>query len=441
MPERIPPHDTAAEKAALGAAMLNEEALSDIMDVVSPSEFYNAAHKEIYAAMLALFAKSVEVDIVTVCDELKRRESLEIAGGRSYVASLPSDAPSSVNAIGYARIIVEKAMLRNLIFTADDIRDKSFKGAGEAESILDYAEQRILEVAQRHQSKNYEHIREIVKSNMDTIDAIQNSGDEIRGLTTGFKDLDEITAGLQKSDLIILAARPAMGKSAFALNVALNASKKQNATVAIFNLEMSKEQLSQRLLSIESRTGLAKIRMADLKPDDWQNISAAVEMLSAQNILIDDTAGIGVMEIKNKCRRIKTEYKSLDLIIVDYLQLMNVEGKSENRQQEISKLSRYLKLLAREMDCPVMVLSQLSREPEKRSDHKPMLSDLRESGSIEQDADVVMFLYRDEYYNKENSEYPNVCEVNVAKHRNGRTGKVMLAWREEYTQFGNYQQG
>ncbi len=437
MAERIPPHDKQAEKAALGAAMLSKDALADILEIVKEDDFYDSAHKEIYAAMMELFRTNTAVDLVTVCDELKRRGSLELAGGRSYVASLPSDAPSAVNAAGYAKIVAEKAMLRRLIWAADDIREKSFAEGDEAEQILDHAERSIFEIAQKRQSNSYSKIMQIMMENIDMIDKASKASGGITGLTTGFSKLDDKTSGFQPSDLIILAARPAMGKSSFALNVALNGAKKANATTVIFNLEMSKVQLGQRLLSMESNIELNKLRSGKLEPGDWQNIFVAVDTLSKLNILIDDTPGITAMEMKNKCRRIKAEYGSLDLIIVDYLQLMSTEGRSESRQQEISKLSRYLKLLAREIDCPVIVLSQLSREPEKRQDHRPILSDLRESGSIEQDADMVVFLYRDDYYNPDTTETPGVCDVILAKHRNGETGRIKLAWVDRYTKFSD----
>ncbi|MDY6038516.1 MAG: replicative DNA helicase [Eubacterium sp.] len=436
MGEKIPPHNKEAEQSTLGAAMLNKDALFDVLEAVKADDFYDAAHKEIYNVIFDLARTNTSVDIVTVCDELKKRGSLEIAGGRAYVASLPSIVPSAMNAVGYAKIVAEKAQLRRLIIAADDIREKSFEESQDAEYILDHAEQSIFEIAQKRQKNDYAHIKDVMIENLEMIDRAIKAEGNITGVPTGFKELDKITGGLQRSDLIILAARPAMGKSSFALNVALNAAKRGSKGIIIFNLEMSSDQLGQRLLSMESNIELSNIRKGKIERNDWQKINIATDILSKTNITIDDTPGISMMEMKNKCRRMKAEY-GLDLVVIDYLQLMNAEGKSESRQQEISKLSRYLKLLAREMDCPVLVLSQLSRAPELRSDHRPMLSDLRESGSIEQDADMVIFLYRDDYYNEENSEKPNVCEVHIAKHRNGETATRDLTWVKKYTKFSD----
>lgn len=436
MIERVPPHNSDAEKSVLGAGMLSKDALADAIDAVKAEDFYDAANKEIFTVMVELFRNNISVDIVTVCDELKKRKSLDMVGGRPYIATLSSVAPSTVNAGEYAKIVAEKAAMRRLIQTADDIRDKSFEGSMDPSEILDYAEQGIFEIAQRGQKSDYSPIKEVLLENVAMIDkAIQTQG-QVVGLSTGFKKLDELTSGLQKSTLVIIAARPAMGKTAFALNIAQNAAIRAGASVIIFSLEMAKAELGQRLLSMESRVEMEKLKNGNIERADWDRINMALDSLSKSNIHIDDTPGISVMEMKNKCRRLKAE-KGLDLIVVDYLQLMNSEGKSDSRQQEISALSRYLKLLAREMDCPVIVLSQLSRAPEQRTDHRPILSDLRESGSIEQDADIVMFLYRDDYYNQENSEKPGVCEINIAKHRSGKTETFDLTWVARYTKFSD----
>lgn len=436
MLEKVPPHNSEAEKSVLGAALLSKDALADAIDNVKADDFYDAANKEIFIVMVDLFRNNVSVDIVTVCDELKKRQSLDMVGGRPYVATLSSVAPSTVNAGEYAKIVAEKAAMRRLIQTAEDIREKSFEGSMDPSELLDYAEQGIFEIAQRGQRSDYSPIKDVLLDNVAMIDkAIQTQG-QVIGLSTGFKKLDEITSGLQKSNLVIIAARPAMGKTAFALNIAQNAAIKSGASVIIFSLEMGKTELGQRLLSMESRVEMQKLKTGNIERADWDRINMALDSLSKSNIHIDDTPGISVMEMKNKCRRLKAE-KGLDLIVVDYLQLMNSEGKSDSRQQEISTLSRYLKLLAREMDCPVIVLSQLSRAPEQRADHRPILSDLRESGSIEQDADMVMFLYRDDYYNQENSEKPGVCEVNLAKHRSGPTEIFDLTWVARYTKFSD----
>ncbi len=433
--ERIPPHNKDAEQSVLGAAMLSRDALSEVLEIVRPEDFYDPAHKEIFSVMADLFRESVNVDIVTVCDELKKRNSLEAAGGRVYVASLASEVPSAANGAGYAKIVAEKSSLRMLINASDDIREKAFGESSDPAILLDHAEQKIFEIGQRRQSRDYLPISEVLVENMEIIDrAIQAEGG-ITGLTTGYRELDRETTGLQKSNMIIIAARPSMGKTAFALNIALNAAKKAKATVLIFSLEMAKVELSQRLLSMESKVEMQKLKTGDIKSNDWESLALAYDSLGTTNIYIDDTPEVSILEMKNKCRRLKTE-KGLDLVIVDYLQLMHGDGSSDNRQQEISTLSRQLKLLAREMDCPVIVLSQLSRGPELRGDHRPVLSDLRESGAIEQDADIVMFLYRDEVYN-ENTDKPGICEVNIAKHRSGAVGRIELSWVSRYTMFSD----
>ena len=434
MEGRVPPHSAEAEKSVLGAAMLSQDALFDVMEVVKPADFYDENHKEIFQAMIDLNRKNAPVDALTVAEELKKRNSLEMVGGRAYIASLSSMTPTTSNAMEYGRIVAEKASVRRLIETADDIVTKGYDGTMDANQMLDYAESGIFEISQARQKGQYSHIRDVLVENLAIIDRAEQMDGGLTGITTGFSKLDEMTSGMQKSDLIILAARPAMGKTAFALSLARNAAVKGKASVMIFSLEMAKEQLTQRLLSMESKVDLQTLKTGRLERRDWDDLNVALDILSNSNIHIDDTAGISIMEMKSKCRRLKAE-AGLDLVIIDYLQLMNPEGKADSRTQEISVISRNLKLLARELDCPVLVLSQLSRAPEQRTDHRPMLSDLRESGSIEQDADIVIFLYRDEYYNKEDTEKPGECEVIVAKHRSGPTGSVDVAWIERYTQF------
>lgn len=433
MLERIPPHNDDAEKSVLGAAMLSKDALFDIMEAVKAEDFYSEIHKEIFIAISELCKKNEPVDALTVAEELKKRKALEMVGGRAYVTSLPSSVPATSNAVQYAKIVAEKAVLRSLINAAGSIIEESYQEKMEASTVLDHAERDIFEIAQKKQSKDYAPLQDVLLSNMEMIDEISKMDGNVTGIPTGFTDLDAKTAGFQRSNLIILAARPAMGKTAFALNIALQASIKGGANVLIFSLEMAKEELGQRLLSMESRIEMQKLKTGQLERKDWEDINLGLDALSKANIFIDDTPGISIMEMKNKCRRLKAE-KGLDMVIVDYLQLMNYEGKNESRQQEISTLSRMLKLLAREMDCPVILLSQLSRAPEQRPDHRPVLSDLRESGSIEQDADIVIFLYRDDYYNPE-TEKPGVCEVIIAKQRSGPTGTVELTWLGKYTRF------
>ncbi len=433
MEERIPPHSIEAEKSVLGAALLSKDALLDVVEIVKAGDFYDSNHREIFEAIQDLYRRSAPVDALTVSEELKKRNSLEMVGGRAYIASLSSGTPTTSNATEYAKIVVESAAIRRLISTADDIVTKGYESSMDAGQMLDYAERGIFEISQSRQKGQYAHIKDVLLENIEIIDRASQMDGGLTGITTGFKYLDSMTSGLQRSDLIILAARPAMGKTAFALSLALNAAVKGGASVMVFSLEMSKEQLGQRLLSMESKVSMQNLKTGRLERRDWDDINIALDVLSKANIHIDDTAGINIMEMKSKCRRLKGE-EGLDLVVIDYLQLMTPEGRADSRTQEISVISRNLKLLARELDCPVLVLSQLSRAPETRTDHRPMLSDLRESGSIEQDADIVIFLYRDEYYN-EDTESPGECEVIVAKHRSGPTGTVKVTWLDKLTKF------
>ena len=435
--ERIPPHNLDAEKSVIGAAMLSKDALFDVLEEVKADDFYSKAHKEIFLVITDLQRRNIPVDVLTVAEELKRRNTLEVVGGRVYVATLSSEVPSLANAKDYAKIVAEKAILRSLIQTADGIASKGYEGKEDTLDILEYAEKGIFEIAQSKQHKDMAPISEILMTNLNEITARMAHKGGVTGVTSGLIDLDKKLSGFQKSDMIVLAARPSMGKTAFALNVALNAALKGNAKVLIFSLEMSKEQLSQRILSMESRVESQKMSTGDVDTVDWDKIATALDSLDKADIVIDDTPGIKMMEIKNKCRRMKAE-NGLDMIILDYLQLMEGEKRSDNRQQEITGLSRGMKLLAREMDCPIIVLSQLSRAPDQRENHRPVLSDLRESGAIEQDADVVLFLYRDEVYH-EDTEKPGVCEVIVAKHRNGPIGTVDVGWQSKFTRFVNLQ--
>ncbi|MGN1333944.1 MAG: replicative DNA helicase [Anaerovoracaceae bacterium] len=435
MIERIPPHNEEAERSVLGAVMLNKDVLSDVLEEVTADDFYNESHREIFRAIWNLYNENTAVDMLTVCEELKKRKALDMAGGRAYIATLTAEVPSTANAVEYAKIVAEKATLRQMIKTTEDITEKGYDAKMAAGEILDYAESSIFKIAQKRQKNDYSKIQDVLLTNIKLIDAAAQNKDKIVGIPTGFKDIDEKTSGLQRSDLIIVAARPAMGKTAFALNIAQQSAVKAGSSVMIFSLEMSKEQLGQRLLAMQARVEIQKLKQGDLDRKDWDRITMALDELNNTKIVIDDTPGISIMEMRNKCRRLKAE-QGLDLVVVDYLQLMSLQGKTDNRQQEISTISRNLKLLAREIECPVIVLSQLSRAPEQRQDHRPVLSDLRESGSIEQDADIVIFLYRDDYYN-ENTDKPGVCEVNIAKHRSGPTDKVELTWVSRYTKFSD----
>lgn len=436
MVERIPPHNEEAERCVLGAAMLNKDALYDVIEEVTADDFYNESHREIFKAIMDLYRDNSPVDMLTVCEELKRKKALEMVGGRAYIATLTTEVPSTINAGEYARIVSEKSGLRQLISAAESIMDKGYEAKEDAKEVLNYAEASIFQIGQKRQKSDYTQIQDILLKNVEIIDEASKNQGKVVGIPTGFKDLDEKTSGLHRSDLIILAARPAMGKTAFALNIAQQTATKAGSSVLIFSLEMSKEQLGQRLLAIQARVEMQKLKTGTLDRKDWDRLNMALDELHSSKIFIDDTPGVSIMEMRNKCRRLKAEH-GLDLVIIDYLQLMQFDGKADSRQQEISAISRHLKLLAREIDCPVIVLSQLSRAPEMRQDHRPILSDLRESGSIEQDADIVIFLYRDDYYNPDNTEKHGICEVNIAKHRSGPTDKVELTWVERYTKFSD----
>ena len=436
MKERIPPHNEEAERCVLGAAMLSKDAMFDVIEEVKADDFYNENHKEIFNAIMDLYRDNKPVDMLTVCEELKTKKALEMVGGRAYIAALTTEVPSTTNAGEYAKIVSEKASLRALIATAEDIMNKGYEGKDDTQDILNFAESGIFQIGQKRQKSDYTPIQDVLLRNVEIIDANYRNQGKVVGIPTGFKDLDNLTSGLHRSDLIILAARPAMGKTAFALNIAQQTATKAGASVLIFSLEMSKEQLGQRLLAIQARVEMQKLKTGSLERKDWDRLNMALDELHSSKIFIDDTPGVSIMEMRNKCRRLKAEH-GLDLVVIDYLQLMQGDGRSDNRQQEISAISRNLKLLAREMDCPVIVLSQLSRAVEQRTDHRPILSDLRESGSIEQDADIVIFLYRDDYYNPDNSEKHGICEVNLAKHRSGPTDKVELTWVERYTKFSD----
>ena len=438
--ERIPPHNDDAEKSVLGAILIDPEAWYKVSGKIKADDFYSNAHKEIYAAMLSLNAKGQPIDVVTVAEELKSRKALEAAGGRAYVAQLSGEVPTSANASQYADIIADKAILRRLINASSNIVENCYKENIESNVLLDTAESTIYDIAQKRQTTDYSKVQDVLTVNIENIKQAEANGHQLPGLKTGYIDLDNMTSGLQKSDLIILAARPSMGKTAFALNIAQNIALKGKKRVAMFSLEMSKEQLGLRLLAMEARVDSKKLRVGNLNPEHWENVQEAIKRFADADIIIDDTPGLGVMELRNKVRRMNQE-KKIDLILIDYLQMMSGEGLSgggENRQQEVSQISRYLKQMAREVECPVVVLSQLSRAVESRQgDKRPILSDLRESGAIEQDADVVMFLYRDDYY-KRDQEPTNIAEVIIAKQRMGETGTIKLLWMPQFTKFANY---
>ena len=432
---RIPPHSLEAEQSVLGAMLLDKEAINTAIEIIKPKDFYKEANQEIYEAMLILFNKNEPVDIITLSEELKNRGTLENTGGITYLANLSSGVATTANAKYYCEIIEEKSILRRLIHSCDEVIAKSYESAEEVNAIIEAAEQSIFDITQGRDREGFAALKDVLLDSFAQIEERAANQEALTGLTTGFIDIDNKLSGLQKSDLILLAARPSMGKTALGINIATNAALKADAKVAIFSLEMSKEQLVQRMISSTAHVNLQNVISGNLGENEWVEVINSIGPLSRAEMFIDDTAGIGLIEMRAKTRRLKME-KGLDLIVIDYLQLMQLEGRQESRQQEISAISRGLKALAKEMECPIIALSQLSRAPELRTDHRPILSDLRESGAIEQDADVVMFLYRDEYYH-EDSELKNIGEVIIAKHRNGPTGSVEMVWKGEYTKFLN----
>ena len=393
---RIPPHSVEAEQSVLGSILLDKDAMISVSETLIPEDFYKEAHKVIYESMLKLYNSQSEIDLVTLAEELRDQGYLDDIGGVPYITSLSTIVPTTSNIKYYVNIVKEKSIVRQLISAANDIINLGYDASTKVEDVLENAEKKIFDISQERTTNDFKQINQVLRDTYDMIEKLYTEKNEVTGLTTGFRDLNKKINGFQNSDLLLVAARPAMGKTAFALNLVQNAALKGDASVAVFSLEMSKEQLVQRMLSSQSNVELKKIKTGKLGANDWPRIIEAMAVLSEANIHIDDTPGIKISELRSKCRKLKIE-KGLDLVLIDYLQLMEGEGKNESRQQEIAKISRSLKILAKELNCPVVALSQLSRAPEQRADHRPMLSDLRESGSIEQDADIVMFLYRDEY--------------------------------------------
>jgi replicative DNA helicase len=432
---RIQPQNTDAEQSVIGCMLLDKEAIPVVSEFLKAEDFYRDDHREIFEAVTDLFEKAEPVDLITVSEQLKLRGTYEKVGGLERLTNIATSVPTTANARHYAKIVEEKSTLRKLIKASSDIIKMSYEASEEVSTVLDRAEKSVFDILQKRNAQGYMHIKEILVDTFDRLEELYNNKSHITGIPTGFTDLDYKTAGLQKSDFILIAARPAMGKTSFALNIAQYVAIHHHIPVAIFSLEMSREQLANRILCSEVMIDSHRMRTGKLEDEDWKKIARALGPISEAPIYIDDTPGISVMEIRAKCRKLKLE-KDLGLIVIDYLQLMQGRGRPENRQQEISEISRSLKILAKEINVPVVTLSQLSRAPEARSDHRPMLSDLRESGAIEQDADLVMFLYRDDYYNPD-TEKKNVAEVILAKHRNGSTGTVELRWFGEYTKFAN----
>src|SRR5690348_6476898 len=433
----VPPQNLEAEESVLGAMMISPGAIGAVSEIVDASDFYRESHAKIYRAALALYAKGEPVDAITLTDELEERAELEDVGGRVRLHELAALVPATANASHYARIVRETATLRGLIRAGGEISRLGWDRPGEAGDLVDRAEQIVFDLSQQRVTGEFSHIDGLLKESFERITTLYEAGAEITGTPSGFRELDRITSGFQPGNLIILAARPSMGKSAFALCMAANIAVRQNIPVGIFTLEMSKSEVTQRLMCSEAKVESQRLRNGKLAPDDWPRLTAACDKLAKAPIYVDDTGSINMTEMRSKARRLKGRHPDLGLIIVDYLQLMSSSSTFENRVQEVSQISRALKVLARDLEVPILALSQLSRAVEQRTDKKPILSDLRESGSIEQDADLVMFVYRDEYYNPEDSESAGIAELILAKHRNGATGIEKLAFQKRYAKFAD----
>ncbi|MBC7232109.1 MAG: replicative DNA helicase [Chloroflexi bacterium] len=431
--DRLPPQNIEAEQSVLGSLLIDREAIIKVAPFLQPGDFYREAHGQIYAAILDLHERREPADFITLCDELERRGQLDAVGGPSYLTSLINSVPTSIHVEHYARIVERTAILRRLIEASGKIAALAYEEAEDVDEVVDRAEQILFDVSQRRISRGLTPIKRILTEYYDRIEYLHQHQGEMVGLPTGFIDLDRLLGGLQRSDLIIVAGRPGMGKSSFGMTLAHNAALKHNAVVAFFSLEMSAEQLVQRLIAGETGISSQRLRIGDIRDIEWDKFVKATGTLAEIAIFIDDTPSPSPMEIRTKCRRLAAEY-GLDLVIIDYLQLMRSGVRSENRVQEISYISRALKALARELNVPVVAMSQLSRAVESRQDKRPILSDLRESGSIEQDSDVVIFIYRDEMYN-ENTDRKNIADILVSKHRNGPTGQISLRFVSEQTKF------
>ena len=433
--QKLPPQSIEAEEAVLSAILIDNSTLLDVIDIVSPDDFYRSAHKKIFRCIKDLFKKNEPVDLITLVNALREQGCLEEIGGASYLSFLIDSVPAAINPPHYAKIIQDKSSLRRLIANSNEIIRQCYENSKDIDSVIEYSERTIFEISEQKNRQAFHPISKIIELNIDALEERQGNHALVTGVPTGFSRIDQLTAGFQNSDLIIIAARPAMGKTAFALNLARNAAIEGNFPVAIFSLEMSKEQLSMRMLCAEARVDSSKIRSGFLSGDDWNKLTNAAGVLTDALIYIDDSPDISATTIRTKSRRLKMD-KNLGLIIIDYLQLMRGSSHTERRDLEISEISRSLKILAKELNIPVIALSQLNRKLEERSDKRPQLSDLRESGALEQDADVVSFIYRDEIYNKdENNPNRGTAEIILAKQRNGPTGTAMLTFLNSYTRF------
>jgi len=429
------PQSLEAEQSVIGSMIIDKEAISKALEKLNEEDFYRDGHKVIFRAIKEMYSEDMAVDLVTLLEYLKSGDKLEKAGGVTYISEIASSVITTANLDAYIKIVEDKSMLRKLIKSSTAIIEESYNKQDKVNEVIDYAQKKIFDIIDTKNTSDYESLSTVLERGFLEIERLFNNRGSITGVGSGIRDLDAKTSGFQKGDMILIAARPSMGKTTFALNIAEHAALVENRSVVIFSLEMSKEQLAYKLLCSEANVDMLKLRTGNLDDDDWERIARATGPLSKAKIFIDDTAGLSVMEMRSKCRKIKMEH-GIDLILIDYLQLMSGSSGSESRQQEVSEISRSIKALAKEMQCPVIALSQLSRAPEQRADHRPMLSDLRESGSIEQDADLVMFLYRDEYYNKETEE-KGIGECIIAKQRNGPVGTVKMAWIGSHSKFAN----
>ncbi len=433
--KRILPHSVEAEQSVIGSMIMDREAIVAASEIITGEDFYNRQYGILFEAMIELNDEGSPVDLVTLQNRLKEKDVPPEVSSLEFVRDLITAVPTSANVKYYAAIVSEKSVLRKLIRLNEEIANTCYAGKENLEYILEDTEKRVFQLVQKRNSGEFVPIRQVVMNALDKIEKAAKNKGSVTGIATGFTDLDYRTAGMQPSDLVLIAARPSMGKTAFALNIAQHVAFKQNRTVAIFSLEMSKEQLVNRMFSLESNVDAQNLRTGQLNDQEWERLIESAGIIGKSNLIIDDTPGISVSELRSKCRKYKLEY-NLSMIIIDYLQLMTGSGRTDSRQQEISDISRSLKAVARELSVPVLALSQLSRAVEQRPDHRPMLSDLRESGAIEQDADVVMFIYRDDYYNHD-TDKKGVSEIIIAKQRNGPIGTVELAWLPEYTKFAN----
>ncbi len=434
---KVPPQNLEAEQAVLGGILLDNQAINAVIEQIGGDDFYSESHRKLFSAILELNGRNEPCDLITLSEALRQRNHLESIGGVTYLATLVENIPSAANIAHYARIVKQKSILRRLIGTATEILTKSYSYGSDIDDLLDEAERSIFEISQNKIKPAFFPLKELLKDSFRTIERLYEKKDLITGVPTGFKEVDDLTSGLQRADLVIVAGRPSMGKTAFALNIAQYAAIEAEVPVAVFSLEMSKEQIAMRLLTAEARVDSQRIRKGFLRESDWPKLTDAVGRLADARVYIDDTPSITVLEMKAKARRLKAE-NGLGLVILDYLQLMKGSSSSDSREQEISEISRSLKALAKELDIPVVALSQLNRRVEDRPHKRPQMADLRESGAIEQDADVIMFLYRDEVYNKsEDNENKGFAEVLIEKQRNGPTGKVLLKFMAEFTRFEN----